>query len=447
MTRTRNATFSGTGKYDAITDTPSYTRVLKEIVQDLHLVYDVATGENGIAAADTMNHDGTALGGALLNRPLFDQTINVRMSPSDTDMLTIGTGSVTILAAPVLIPAGQHAYRFEVDTDASAPSMEIVIYDTAGAVESRLDMAFLPGGSFHHATALFPTAGVIRYITLKCPFSAGAWELYGWRAVAPAFNESQPSIQPTEIGNTLPVAAAATGVAIPVETFNDEIFLDNYPVPGWIPVNLNRAINALWEATTGAPVPGNVAITNVDESAGVPDSTNPTTSKFLCHGRAGLAAEPLVDWPMLTEAFGAVKGGGAVVNGTPATLGLTEWHAPFPVDVAASIGREAAVYFPDFPAGGVSGLKVQLLVCHAKGKVAWSVDWRGKVSASGGASAMKAFTQLGTTEYYVANFTFADGLDFTPDAVNDIQLSTQKVAGAFLFEEFAVLGWCWYFDP
>jgi hypothetical protein len=79
VTRTRNAAFGGTSIGDGDIDAVNFTRVLREIVQDFHRVVDVVTGANGISAADTMNHDGTDGGGALLRLPSVNQGIQARI--------------------------------------------------------------------------------------------------------------------------------------------------------------------------------------------------------------------------------------------------------------------------------------------------------------------------------------------------------------------------------
>lgn len=447
MTRTRNAGFVGAQIYEGDIDAIVYKRVLRELAHDLHAIEDIATGAHSPSVPPvvlTMNHSGI-LRGSLLGMPLLNQTIHRRIIMPAPDRAVYG-GSIYLLAAPVFVSPGENAISVVVDAP-GAPDMTLEVYDNAGVLQNELALTRDEDDQAQSCMTFLPArvAGEEYYFVIRCTLAEGSWTLIGWRIFVQRLRlAGGASDLPGQDGSTLmPVPVAGVGQSINLEVLHDEYFQDNYALAGKIPNIINRNINAIWEALTGAAIRGHGATTNTDSSA-----TNPTTSRFIAKTRAGaeLASEPTIAFPLFSEALGAVRAtdtSDPVVNDeTPPTEGLTRWFAPFPRELAASTGRKISVRVPDFVASPDSSMKGVILVATDPAK--WSGDWEAQVKIDGvSADAWTSFTQIGATNFYKATMSIDD---FTPDAVNEFSLQTRNLAGAFTFGELLVVGWGVYFE-
>lgn len=441
MTRTVNSNFSGTSVYDADVDATMFKRVLREIAQDFHRVYDLVSGEHAFSTSETMNHNGEQGRGSLLGIPLINQVINARIGMAEADLSTYG-GETYLLAAPVFVPPGETFYTLDVRADGAAPEMWFEVYNTAGVLAQEARLSGYGDGvqrAFLHFAAT--TTGELFYVFVRCTIDApSGWILRSWHMYNSRVNESVHV--PAQVAAALPVPTAAVGIPVDVEEFHDNLFTDNFPVSGWLVNKLNRSINALWETMTGAPLPGRIVVTNADSA-----TISPATSRFVAHARAGWTAEPLVKFPLLAEAFGAclkASGGNVVDNASPPTQGITEWFAPFPRSTALSTGRNVDAYVPDFPNGVSTSLMCSFLCVNQSGK-GTPTNWRVRAQASAAAPSSVALTQLGSTSFYVAT---VGPIDFFADVVNLLRMTTQQSpASGFVIGEMRALGWSWYFNP
>lgn len=443
MTRTRNGSPLGTKTYEGDVDATIFRRVLLEIVQDFHAVEDIVTGEHSPTVPPvvaTMNHDGTAGRGSLLGIPIVNQSINVRVGLSTADQLTFGS-VVYLLAAPVFVASGETFFAVEVDAGVDT-GLTLEVYDSAGALASEMPLSRHDDGT-HRCWQGIVTTGAVYTFAIRCRID-GFWNLVGWRIFAPRLTELAGAPLFGQDGNLLmPVPTAPAGECMNIETIHDQMIGDNYALAGWVVNKLNRNIAALWEALTGAPIDGHASVTNGDSA-----STDPVTSRFIAHTRAGtdLVSEPLVDFPVLCEAWGAVRKstGAPMVNDlSPPTVGLTTWFAPFPVDTSSSRGRIMGVYIPDFPNGAFTTLKMHVL-CISEAAKGVPTNWQVRGSTSVASTPFVALTQLGSTKFYVATTA---AVDFTPDAINQLSLEMQQSpASGFVFGELQVLGWCWSYE-
>lgn len=445
MTRTRNSFFVGAQIYEGDIDAIVYRRVLRELAHDFNAIEDIVTGAHaGGSPIDTMNHNGDAYRGSLLGMSLVNQTINRRIAMTAPDRAQYG-GSLYLLAAPAFVPPGEACLRVDVDAP-GAPTMTLEIFDDAGVQVQELAFTRDEDDQSQTCVTFLPATGVEFYFVVRCTLDEGSWSLLGWHISVPRIRlNGGASDLPAQDGSVLmPVPVAGVGQSLNIEVLHDEYFQNNYALPGKLPNIINRNINALWEALTGASIRGHAATTNNDSSA-----TNPTTSRFIAKTRAGaeLASEPTVAFPLFSEALGAVRAVNCqpvVSDETPPTEGLTRWFAPFPRDVDASTGRKLRVRVPDFIASPDSSMKGVILVANDPLKAAWSGDWEGQVKIDGvSADAWTAFTQLGTTNLYKATMSIDD---FSPDAVNEFSLQTRNAVSSFAFGELQVVGWGVYFE-
>jgi hypothetical protein len=452
MTRTRSGSLGGVAPTDADVDQEIFTRCLLQVAQDLNMVYDMVTGANTPGAPPvipTMKHDGSAQGGSLLAIPVVNTVINQKLiGMSETDSATFGT-DIYIACCPIFVAAGEAFFALEVDANEETLALMCEIYDSTGAlITAPLPMDFDAARGTWCAFPQFSVLGVVYYLAVRATvLAASHCSLNAVRMWPTSGGADAPYVDvdaQAPDGSPQPVPTAAAGAAMQFETIHDQMIADNFATAGWVLNTLNRNINALWEALTGAPVDGNTAVTNADSG-----STNPATSRFIAHSRAGadLANEPLIDFPILSEPVGAVRGDGnfVVENADPPVTGMTAWFAPYPRAAGGTtdVLHRCRVYLPDFPNGGSSNMKVTLMFASSgKGT---PTNWQARINSvtAGVTTAFAAVARLGATIFYAVTFS---GVDFTPDFAELLQVEV-KSAGAFTFEELAFVGWSVYFDP
>lgn len=453
MTRTRSGSLGGVSPTDADVDQEIFTRCLLTVVQDLNMVYDQVTGANTPSSppvVPTLKHDGTPQGGSLLALPIANVVLSQILAFNSADVAAFGS-DVYLACFPVFVCAGESAFRLEIDNPDPDLLLTCEIYDTTGALVST--PAFDLRDTFNtglcwRALPTFPSSSALFYLAVRMTLPAFLSPFVGslrmWPTTAGAGADRGDLDAQSSDGNPQPVPAAAAGNALQFETIHDQMLVNNYATAGWILNTLNRNINALWEALTGAPIDGNSTVTNADSA-----TTNPATSRFLAHTQAGtdIALEPQIDFPVFCEPVGAVRGNCnfVVENADPPATGLTTWFAPYPRAVSSTncVVWRNRVYMPDFPNGGTNNLKVTLLfACSGKGTPG---NWSARINAivAGSATGYVAVTRLGTTNFYFATFS---NVPFTADASELFQVEMKTSSVSFTFEEIAFLGWSIYFD-
>lgn len=455
MTRTRNGSITGTYDYDADIDAPIFARVMREIAQDLHMIFDSITGENFPASApaiQVVDHSGAAGAGSLLGMTSWQQGLFVRphIHPDDLAVYAGNGGSIVLLAKPHWVCDGENILVVEIDAyeDAGEPIAEL--YDASGALISSQRMSLVAGdmgsgarlgeGSGTWGTIFqVVTTGVQNYIVIRRVFDQdrGSIGLYAWRGYAGRVGP--PSVAPpAAVSNAFPVAAS--GGQLAMETLHDEMFTADYALAGHIPNKLNRVINGLWEYITGAPIPGNTSL---------------TLTYFKEHRRNIYANEPLPQMPLFGEAIGAfgwdanTAGGEAwsLVNTTdPPTAGMVAWHAPYAVAVTESTLHRCEV-FMDYEMTG-NGFKCTVLGVSEMTSDAFKYTpsaWECRVYnvSDGSGSSWTAFAQVGTLPLVQATMN----VPYTGVTNNRFELRLRRSTGTYTFGELAILGWNFYFEP
>lgn len=458
MTRTANTTFHGTDPADCDIGSPMLTTVLKEIAQDIHFTYDKITGENGISAASTLNHDGTEGNGALLSVPLVNQQIGRRIAMLAADVATYG-GDVFLWAAPVFIPAGECAGGLSVFTvDIHCDSLfgttpSVIVRDSTGAIETTAEFSVNPygqgvtpnyeaQGGYLSAKFQVPTDG-LKYIFITMNVASADQRPF----IESVCIRKVTTVRPTNfsldttIDNSIEFTATTTaGSASTIRPLHDEYFQTEYAVASNILQKMHYAVCKLYEYITGAPVMGNSVLTDADSG-----DVDPTTSRYMAHTRTVFSStEPLIDWPMGSECLGAVKTTGYNTTDTTYTLGYAPalWSAPF-INATTSADFEfhqISGYCPDFPSA--STLKCVVLV-SGDGTGASPANFR--VELDGGSTvSSSSITSLGVSLLSAYHIT---GIDFDADTKNIWKFIHTRGTKAYVMNEINIVGVCMYFEP
>lgn len=459
MTRTRNGSITGTYDFDADVDAPTFARVLREIAQDVHMLYDSVTGQNSPGSApaiQVIDHSGAAGAGALLGMTSWQQPVWVRPFMSEGDLATyaINGGSVILLAKPHFVCDGENVLVVEVDADEDAEDLYCEVYSAAGALIQSSRMSWASGAvssesgeprgnGTWRAIFQFTSTGVQTYVVVRRIYEAGRnWcALQAWRGFSGRVGGPAQAAFPAN-GNNLPVTTGGTGIGA-WELLHDEMFTADYALAGHLPNRLNRMLNGLWEYVTGAPVPGNASVQNAN---------------FKDHRRAAYATEPLIQLPWFGEGLGAYGWNGDVGGGEawalvdtadPPTDGMVSWFAPYPVDVAETTVHRCSVFCDNFDYSTMQ-LKCTVLATADMLSDAFKYTptaWEARVynSAAGTpGSGWVAFTQIGTLPLLAATIYVTPP---SPGAHNPFELRTRRPTGTYTFGELAILGWDFFFEP
>lgn len=460
MTRTRNGAFVGTVPQDADVDVPTWKRVFLEIVQTWHYIFDAVTGENSPASApviSTVNHGGTYGRGSNLGIQLMSQAMpEVSLSPNLADWTT-GSFSLDVLIAcvPIDVQVGDETFDVGITSDTEF-HVDLTVHVKTSAWVTEYSAAMFreddrPG--YLRASVTATTTG-LHYILVRAEFKD-----YDARLSLSGFNigvrrmgtNSQVSVKGAA-GNVIPITTATGTNPLAIETIHDEMVADDYAFAGHIVTKVSRQLNAFEEYLTGFPVAGNESLTQADSS-----TLDPTTSRFKAGGRKGYGNEPMPQFPVFAEALGCIAwtstgaNADAMVNtANPPTIGLTEWHAPYPRDASGATVSVSAFncIMPDFPDGGSSTLAFEVIFFGINGK-GDPTKWQARISSTAAASAWTAISNIAGTDFYKCTIS---AVDFRPDnsaGVNTLILQMKKNTAplTYAFGEILVLGWGATFRP
>ena len=455
MTRTRNGSISGTFDFDADVDAPTFARVLRELAQDLHMLYDSVTGENspaGAPAIQVIDHSGADGGGALLGMTSWQQAVHVRPFIADADLATYAAngGSIVLLAKPHWVCDGENVLVVEVDADEDAEDLYCEVFDASGALITSSRMSWVAGADRDRARNAigtwqsifqFTTTGVQTYVAVRRIYDSDRnWcKLYGWRGYAGRDSGLDADVGVPGYSNGFPITAA-TGIAW--ELLHDEMFAADYALAGHLPTKLNRMINGLWEYVTGATVPGNSTLQQ---------------TYFKEHKRTAYANEPLPQLPHFGESIGAfgwngdVGGGEAwslVDSADPPTEGMLAWYAPYARVVTEATLHRCSVFVDNFDAS-VMFLKCNVLAMSEMLSDAFKYTpsaWEMRIynTGTGTGSAWQAFSHVGTLPMVSAAVA---SVPYTAGAHNQFELRLRRPTGSYQFGELAIVGWDFYLEP
>lgn len=455
MTRTRNASFGGMAPPDADVDVPTFRTRFLELVQDVHFLIDKMTGANGISSTAVCNHNGELGRGAPLRRVPIAQSLQTQgwdsgglssvgtpiLGMDEADVATYG-GRLIILAVPFVVVEGEELYTVEVRIDDRDDDLTFELYDSSMALDQTIEAA--RNGSVFAAPIQTPTPGDYFLVVRARVDDASAGRMRDWCVYPPQVRLAAAPQPVSDGANYFPVGTATAELP---ETIHDEMVVDNYPVAGWLITTLSRNINWLLEAARGAPLQGNGALNLADSAA-----LNPATSAFWAHSQDGttFASEAEVEYVLFGEALGAVQGTALDASGVTEvvdsgmTQGLLDWAPLIPTfgGTTRRTGHKRACYVPNFQAG-TSRLKARCLMANSNGK-GTPTAWDFRVTTAAGSSAAVAFTQLGTSQFYVSEVV---AIPFSPDAINVFELELARSAGVTTMGEIQVVGWEVFFQP
>lgn len=451
MTRTRAAALTGVEPQNADVDTPVFASVLSRINQELNRVYDVVTGENGISAAQTMTHEGGATG-APLRRVIAAQVMPVSTSYTGSGRILVASADVAdyggdtyVILVPLLVTRGQTSIDLLMSLDIDdAKRIDVDVYDATGVlVQSTPASAY--GQPPTTVTARLVLLSPGRYffgVRWRVTDDTGA-RLLSWCLAPPERADGYIGGGVRGLGSPFPVGNGAAPSAL-YETIHDEMLTPQSAIAGWLVTALSRNASWLTEYLTGAAVPGNAATRQADSGP-----VNPVTSRFAAHTRAGFAAEPEVQLPVLTASLGLV-GYGVIVGSLCAPIsangfrGVVDWGpiVALAPSTAFATAWSTTCYLPDFPTSP-SKLKAQFLFCNDNGKGTPTL-WSARVTTSAGTSTTVAFSRVGTTRMYTAECV---AIPFIADARNAISFEVSRSVVGTVHGECMLVGVSLFFDP
>ncbi len=468
MTRTVNGSFSGTVPFDVDVGAPMVTSTLKEALEDQNLIHDMITGEYS-TPTNMCEHIGDAKG-APLRVPIVNQPINAVVDEVEYDgylELISETMDKTILwASCVYLPKGETKLVLNIRTLGNSPALiDYEIYDdtgaavTSGAINSPDDDRT---SGVQGATVNLTVAGDDEWYIVFFTISLGRFSdtsnqissfLLSYVSIYPHSSlhsySPAPPLAPSGFDDIF-VDTAGAGVALVDNQISDEmISVDGRSINAKVLTAMNHNLNNKYEYITGWPVLGNLAVENDDT-----DDIRPTTSRFLAHTRSEYTTtEPLIQWPIFCEGFGAMGVDAAVVAGTSGpivplvdealTVGCLDWFAPFPTVTAAANVRIINVYVPNLP---IVNSKLQIRILFASTHGLKTTDWETRVGING------SFTSWTTMSYLsgegagnslsIVSFTITSSAPTpTLDENNEFKLQIRKNGGTVTYGQIFCLGW------
>lgn len=473
MARVKNATFVGNPPSDVDVDSPSWTRVIKNAIGDLALVYDKVTGLN--AEAQTITHNGTRGRGARLGIPWVNQTFSGRGDRAGQWGIDLaytaatGTGGgkaasfatdTIIFGVPVFIPPGEEDMTIMITgrgLDVWPWRAELLLESTGARLfASGLTYARDASGTFDTLSLSTNENGTAGATTGKLCLLL----IYADTTHTQQISGTTPSGQvrvfslfagPTRIrsgsaslsrNSTDPYGITAGAPGFGWRDFDATLFADKAPLHSYLTGGASRNLNALIEYITGWPVGGNLSYTLADNAA-----NNPSISRFLAHTLSTHATEPAIAFPMFAQAMGAAMlSGYMVIDGPmPTTTGMLDWYAMIPQTAAQTRHMAWLPMMPDFPTG-TSKLKSCTLAINGRATdvegVKWSTQWDFGAAA---VSAAAPFVTVGATKLMTAKNT---SIPFVADDVSDdTEFILVKSAALVAFDEIGIMGTCTYFEP
>lgn len=468
MTRTVNSSFSGIAPFDVDVDAPMLTNTLKETLEDLNLIHDMVTCEYS-TPANKCEHIGNGKGAKLLV-PICNQPIAAPLQKLYFNGLTASDAygdisQVVLWAAPFYVPKGGGDIVVSVDLDGSAiDSYFVTVYRDDGTEFETYSYSAGFNQPWPQTAEDYPfrfsDSGddnrwyIARIYCWTPPGTVSNAQPYGRGGIGTTLNSvnifyieqdpqgSQTLIQQTGVNQT-PVDVAGTGVAFVENEIPDEMISQNgRSINAKILSSISKNISNLYEYVTGWPNPGNISRVNVDSG-----DIRPADSRTMAHDRSTFGSEPLIQWPIFCEGFGAV---GVLNTATPPdyeyyvplvdaslTDGSLTWFAPFPTATAEAVIRRTRFYFPNIYQTG-SNLVLKILICSTDGDKI--TNWQAGISLNGGATTYSG-SAVTTGISNLTQVTFSS-LSPVLDEDNDIVLSIRRTAGVAENWGFIVLGWC-----
>ena len=457
MSRPRSTTFQGASVYRVDPDAYTFRQVIEDATKDINLVRDILSGDNSPPSDSTITHEGKDAGsgyfrGCPLGVPVCNWIASVTHGAVTMHKTGAGDGYIYAAMLPFYLPLDETTIRVQfasgLATDPSAFVLDAVYTSSVADVLLEQIPSLPPGVRRGYVEGLTGGTKYVLAIAQKLLQSEGGQysPIYGLSigfgrvgnvgGLAAADGVSSPTSVPTKTASSATVAD--------YEEFDSVVFDDGFALSSMHAGRLARNIHALTEELTGAPGGINAALSLADSGA-----TDPTGSAFHDHSRASNKTnEPLVDFPLWAEAFGAIN-----QNGLDADM--VDWQPPAYLGPAAPTPggstetfAEPVVYVPDSPEGGDSVLECMMIGC-SPGADAISIDADvSSYTTAGsliGSAATATFAQMASTQFYIATL---DTIPFHADEQNLFKLSftptaITKVDGF----GFAILGACLYLKP
>lgn len=460
MAREKATAFTGATAYDVDVDALTYRRLLKNAAGEAAKLYDQITGENG--ETDTINHSGPGRG-ALLGVPAWNQRIGASLtftSPVAPGSKKGVPGVTWILAQPFHVPDGETA--IDVEIVAGGPFEHLgplarctTTTGTDVDVKPLVSIGPVSDGELYRARIEGLSRGLY-LILVEVDLTVHGYRgesitLESWSGF---YDRGRPQRVATrnDSGQNVGVTEPSATQGVAHVDFDSSLFNDDDAFHGYLVSNIHRNLRGLEEFASGWPAGGNADYTHEDQtSGGVADTTNPARSRFSAATRTLYASEPEVDFPLWSEAFGAMRcdGGAVVVPATTPSVGMLEWFAPFPLSATKTMFRQLLLRFPDFSS---SSSKLKWAMLFGTDDSAGVIDWTFYISGPGSASqALTALTPFAAGPSGTTNLILVTGsaLGFTGDDIALTVLEWEKTTGSFdnANEEIFALGVCLYWEP
>jgi hypothetical protein len=469
MARVVSTPFQGVPPRDVLADASIYQRVIRRALGELAEIKDRLTGENGNAV--TIDHSGSGRG-CPLGLAIANQTMDARIDLTDTGAAL--DADFYIIAVPVFVAAGEgQSWTLEVDV---TDGMSRVVGNTADSdvyAEVRdaswaLNLGPVAGrrsiGSDISATRPINdgsapprvisdeaqagqltelpmwswniTLGAgLQYVLVKryCAIEERDpnARLAGWRLFPDRRYADRPGVDdvvPTIAGSQYP--AATTFVPGTWTEFWDSQIEIEGPLDAYVTSRANRNINTLWEWMTGSKIPGNLDFI-------VASTRN--------NNRVSFTAEPQLDLPIACLALGGTSVDTSIVKFpvSPFTITPTSgllWWTRYPTTQpgagAKSMVASAHLQMPSFD-DVTSNLKCTMLVTAPDSDSL--AGWRLSVTGS----TAVAFTQLGTSDYWIATAT---AIPYAASTIVSHTVNLHHTTIGALTAELVCLGVCFYFE-
>lgn len=461
MARVVSSAFEGVPPRDVIADASIYERTMRRAIGEIAEIADRITGQNSNAV--TIDHRGGGRG-CPLGLPLVNQTIDQPLWLTDGGSAV--EGNHYVIGAPIFVPVGAGgAYTLEVDAvktegPVNGPQFYVEIYDgswsiffgsTPGVAETYETAGRPPNDGYAPPRTIsdepVPSTGAdlkvwrwtvalgegLQYLVVRTTLYTQANEpaarLHGWRLFPDRTFAARVGADPpasTTAGSPYPAHSTLTPSTW-VDFYDHQIYEDA-PLDAYVMSRANKNINALWELLTGSKVQGNQ------------DYQCSTTRD---HSRASFSAEPLLEFPLAVWAVGGVvsddaglKPAVSPMSAAAPTSGLVNWSRYPQTQTGTVTVARGQLFFPSFAPASVS-LTMAILVQAPNGDSLAS--WQARYYAV----SWVAFTQLGTSDYWVAVVTGT----YTPSSSKLLAVQMSHTGGGALAHEVAVMGIAWYFDP
>jgi len=342
MTLLKSTSFQGSPVYDVDVNAPTFRRVFERAQADTQLVHDRLTTD---AEADFIDHRGQGRG-ALPGFPWASQWLGLRTFPIRDVIQKNGGAGPQMMPFLAFIPRGEGEATATVTgvvNDSQFLSPRVTVY-------SATDMATVYGGG-----ELVRVSDGVWRARLNL-FSAGVLAIVAFEDVIGQIDSVH--VGPTRIAAELPrVPQLSTSSRVSVRTptsagpdfqrMDTGLFVDEFALNAFITSRVDANMNNLEEYAGAWPAGWNPTLRKDEDNA-----LTPSESYFLGSSRRALASEPLVQTPVISACFGAIKlGGGFVVDpvNDPPTVGNVDGFAPYLLASAEVEAARIRCALPDYP--------------------------------------------------------------------------------------------------